>query len=46
MSKSAMKRAGMLIDTVNDRVTGTVKGVPFQKELIESSTGHYLVPLE
>jgi hypothetical protein len=46
MSKSAMKRAGCVIDTVNDRITGVVQGVAFRKELIESSTGHYLIPLQ
>jgi hypothetical protein len=46
MSKAAMKRAGCIIDTVQDIITGTVRGQAFKKELIESSTGHYLIPLE
>ena len=46
MSKSAIPRAAMVIDTVKDRVTGHVNGVAYIKDLIESSSGHYLVPLE
>jgi hypothetical protein len=46
MSKSAMQRAAMVIDTVKDQVRGQVNGVSYTKDLVESSSGHYLLPLE